>query len=108
GSSEVETLAWLTKILLHQIADLRRRHLEAQARNISRETLLNDNAERRLDARRVVDELSSPLNQLVTAEYFGRLDAALSRLSEEYAKVIQYRSIDECSFEEVGLKLGCT
>jgi RNA polymerase sigma-70 factor (ECF subfamily) len=101
GSSADELLAWLRKILLHNLADFARQYRETTARRISRERAL-DGIEGPSILPQLVAKDLSPSKQAAVNEQQLALARALARLPEEYRRAIVLRHQEQCSFAEIG------
>jgi RNA polymerase sigma-70 factor, ECF subfamily len=106
GSSEQELRAWLNRILARKIIEVHRFYRGYAKRDVSREIRLSDvpTGDHGLTGGAV--GFASPTElagQADTARFF---DDALGTLNEEQRQAIRLRSIDQLSFEEVGVRLG--
>lgn len=107
GQTEEELLSWLRQILLHNLADFRRSYRASKKRQVQREVSLDTPREdKRLGG--LVDQGSSPSKRARTRERDAALERALEQLPESYRQVIQWRSLERCSFEEIGQRLRCS
>jgi RNA polymerase sigma-70 factor (ECF subfamily) len=105
GNSERELLAWLRKILRNQVALARRNYLDTDKRDIARELpLRGDGSTSPLGIVPICSRLS-PSRQVANAEEVMRVDAAIARLPLRYGRVIQLRSRDLLSFDQIGVIL---
>jgi RNA polymerase sigma factor (sigma-70 family) len=66
-----------------------------------------DNSEKGLRAG-LVDEGSSPSAQARAREQDAALERAMEQLPESYRQVIQWRSLERCSFEMIAQRLHCS
>lgn len=107
GSSERELRAWLNQILARKIIDVHRYYRNYAKRDISREILLSDLLEEDV-LKRGAASLAAQNDIVAATESARKFDAALNTLSAEQRQVIQLRSIDQLSFEEVGRRMGRT
>jgi RNA polymerase sigma-70 factor (ECF subfamily) len=107
GRSEDELLAWLRQILLHNLANLRRQYRATDKRQVQREVSLDTASENDLRGG-LVDEGSSPSMQARAREAQAALQQALEQLPASHRQVIQWRSLERCSFEEIGQRLHCS
>jgi RNA polymerase sigma-70 factor (ECF subfamily) len=98
GEREDELLAWLRRILLNHLANVRRKVAGHEAGLGD-----TDLAELR---KALLDPGQSPSSQARAHERDEALRRALDRLPEHYRLVIQWRSYERCPFEEVGRRLG--
>jgi RNA polymerase sigma-70 factor (ECF subfamily) len=94
---------WLRRILLNRLTDFSRRYRDADKRRLGREVVV---AEGVLDALPQRGSPRSPRSQAIAREESEALRRALDRLPEEAQQVIQWRSFDRCTFEEIGRRLG--
>lgn len=102
GSSERELLAWLRQILLHNLANFRRRFRGTGQRQLDREVSLDDADHLRGLLEAVGD---SPSSAAVRREEVEGLHRAIERLPEHYRQVILLRHRDQRSFEEIGMAM---
>ena len=108
GSSECELRAWLNQILARKIIDVHRYYRNYAKRDISREILLSDLLDDGEVLKQGADSFAARREATADSESARQFAAALSTLSTEQRQVIQLRSIDQLSFEEVGVRLGRT
>jgi RNA polymerase sigma-70 factor (ECF subfamily) len=110
GTTEAELLAWLRRILAAQIADVLRRYLGSQRRDVRLERELAAELERSsqdLDAALFARE-DSPSRQVVRREVGLLLADALARLPEDYREVLILRHLEGLSFPGVAQRMGRT
>jgi RNA polymerase sigma-70 factor, ECF subfamily len=107
GRTEEELLAWLRRILQHNLANLRRQYRGTEKRQVQREVSIDRASEDELLGD-LVDEGSSPSEHARTRERQAALQQALEQLTESYRQVIQWRSLERCSFEAIGQRLDCS
>ncbi len=106
-STTVEELtAWLRKILLNRLSDLRSRFLDTQRRQVSREISIQD-----LDSRSFMDQLATndqhEARELVAQwDEKQRIQSMIPRLPPHYRQVIVWRSLEGLPFAEVANRLG--
>jgi RNA polymerase sigma-70 factor (ECF subfamily) len=105
GSTQEEWLAWLRRILLHNLADARRRYQEAARRRLCHEELLDAGNPTQLHEQLVADTPSPP-ERAAAREQEQALQAARARLPEDYRRVLALRYDEGRSFAEVGAALG--
>jgi RNA polymerase sigma-70 factor (ECF subfamily) len=104
GRSENELLAWLRQILLHNLANLSRQYRDTDKRQIQREVVLGGaSAQELLEA--LPDDGSSPSGHAVRREQDEALQRALAQLPERFRSVIEWRTYERCSFEEIGRRM---
>jgi RNA polymerase sigma-70 factor (ECF subfamily) len=105
GTQEAELLAWLRRILAHNLYNETRR-FNAQQREAAREVSLEQvqhGLERSSLAlgRCLADRMPTPSQIAVQREAAVRLADALARLPEDYQTVLLLRVFEELSAEEV-------
>ena len=103
GQTEGEFLAWLRQILLHNVANLRRRFRETDKRAVARELALSDVPVGELGG---LIDVNSPSSLARARERDEALHRALEQLPAASRDAVQWRSYERCSFEEVGQRLG--
>lgn len=99
GQCEEEWLAWLRQILLRQIGTLRRRYVEAEIRNVRRETELSA-------AGHMATDSDTPSRRATVKESVTRIERAMARLPGDYQLVLQLREWELLSFQEIGRQMG--
>lgn len=104
GSSEFELRAWLKSIVTRRAIDVYRRWRGFAKRDVSREMVLERASDRRRYDHDAVND--SPCERAGTSELLINLRNALKFLSVEHREVIQLRTLQQLSFEEIGPKLG--
>jgi len=105
GVSYEELLAWLRRILHHNLTDARRRYRDADRRQLSREQPLGDGPGATLQ-QGFVSNVTPPLERVVSREQAAALEQALRRLSPEHQQVLALRYDEGRSFAEIGAALG--
>jgi RNA polymerase sigma-70 factor (ECF subfamily) len=100
---------WLRQIALDRLRDLRRRHVRAGKRSVTREEPgvlgLPDESAAELAAR-LIDLGSSPSRSLLRQELRERVRAALGRLPARDREVLVLRHLEEMPVREVAAVLG--
>jgi RNA polymerase sigma-70 factor (ECF subfamily) len=102
---------WLRQLALDRLAALRRRHLRAQRRSVSREEpgVLRLSEESALElASRLLARGSSPSDRLQREEVRGLLQAALDRLPERDREVLVLRHLEQLPVPDIAAVLGIT
>ena len=110
GTTESELLAWLRRILAARLADLMRRYLGSQARDVRLERELAadlDQSSQDLDGGLLASQ-DSPSQQASRREQGVLLANALSLLPEDYREVLILRHLEGLSFPEVAQRMGRT
>jgi RNA polymerase sigma-70 factor, ECF subfamily len=108
GTTEAELLAWLRQILAARLADLLRRYLGTQGRDVRLEREIEDafcQSSVALD-RGLVAPQSSPSQQASRREQAVILADALSQLPEDYREVLVLRHLEGLTFPEVAGRMG--
>jgi RNA polymerase sigma-70 factor (ECF subfamily) len=108
GTSEPELVRWLRQILAANLADLLRRYLGAQGRDVRLEREIQDAFDRSsvlLDHGLVAPE-SSPSQQAARREQAVLLADALDQLPEDYREVLVLRHLEGLTFPEVARRMG--
>jgi RNA polymerase sigma-70 factor (ECF subfamily) len=108
GQSETELTNWLRQILATSLAQLLRRYLGTQGRDVRLERELAaelDQSSQALD-RALMAATSSPSHRAARHEDAVRLAEALGELPEDYREVIVLRNLEDLSFPEVASRMG--
>jgi RNA polymerase sigma-70 factor (ECF subfamily) len=101
GSSSAEFYGWLNSILKNEVNSTRR-DFQRQRRDIRRETEPASVVYRQL----AESNSNSPELRMQANEKMARLQDIIERLPSDYGQVIELRSIQELSFEEVAKRMG--
>lgn len=108
GENEQQRLAWLRKILAHQLAHLARHFAGTQKRNVAREVSIEHSlaqSSMRLDAM-LVAPTRSPADSLDQREQQLALAATLERLPADYRDVLVMRHLEDLTHAEVADRMG--
>src|SRR5262245_27965218 len=110
GASEPQFVRWLRQILAARLADLLRRYLGAQARDVRLEREIEDAFDRSsvLLDRGLVSPHSSPSQQAVGREQAVLLANALTELPDDYREALVLRHLEGHTFPEVARRMGRT
>lgn len=108
GASEQEWLAWLRRILAHNVSDFIRRYRGTAKRQVRREVPFRDpglsgpggGAPEPVAADR------TPSQQLALVDEQMRVTAALAELAPDYQEVIVLRNLERLPFAEVAERMG--
>jgi RNA polymerase sigma-70 factor (ECF subfamily) len=108
GGSEAEFVCWLRQILAGNLADMMRRYLGAQGRDVRLEREIQDALDQSsvLLDRALMAPQSSPSQQAVRREQGVLLADALDQLSEDYREVLVLRHLEGLPFPEVARRMG--
>ena len=108
GSSERQLLAWLRKILLHNVADFVRHYRGTAKRRVYREVPFRVSGE--TGSLRGAPEPAAPdgtpSQEFVRRDNELRLVAALETLPPDYQEVIFLRNLQRLPFNEVAEQMG--
>jgi len=85
-SHRAELVAWLRRILLNSLADVRRRYCATDKRQLARE--INLPVDVALEALNVPAAEASPSSMVAAAEQDAALQDALNQLPEQYRQVV--------------------
>jgi RNA polymerase sigma-70 factor (ECF subfamily) len=100
---------WLRQLAWDRLVELHRRHVRAVKRSVRREEpdalLLPDESANQL-ATRLVDQGSSPSEQVLREELRGRVRAALARLPDGDREVLVLRHLEQLPTAEAAAVLG--
>ena len=97
-----ELLAWLRRLLLHNLADFSRSYRRTGKRQAEREVPLEADSSAGASGRGLAADTPSPSGQAMAHEQDEALERALARLPEDYRRVLFWRYQEERSFEEIG------
>jgi RNA polymerase sigma-70 factor (ECF subfamily) len=108
GRSEAELITWLRRILAANLADLFRRYLGTQRRNVRLEQEIQDAFDRSsiLLNRGLVAPHSSPSEQASRREQAVLLADALAQLPDDYRETIVLRNLEGLTFPQVAQRMG--
>jgi RNA polymerase sigma-70 factor, ECF subfamily len=107
GSSETQFVCWLRQIMAANLANLLRRYLGTQGRDVRLERELAvglDRSSRMLD-RGLVTRGSSPSHQASRREQAVLLADALEQLPPDYREVLVLRHLEGLTFPEVSRRM---
>jgi RNA polymerase sigma-70 factor (ECF subfamily) len=102
GSTEAELLAWLRRILLHNVANFTRR-FHTEKREVGREENLDAGHGQKLAA-----PGPSPSSAAAGQDEDQRMLAALARLPDDQRTAVRLRQQDRLTFSQIGKRLGCS
>jgi RNA polymerase sigma-70 factor (subfamily 1) len=107
GQGPAAWAAWLCRILEHNLADARRQYRATQKRQLAREVALADAPLAAL-AEVLASDADSPSAAAIAREQEAALERGLAALGKADRQVVQWRSFERLSFDEVGRQLGCS
>ncbi len=108
GTSDVEVLVWLRKILLNNIKDVTRGFRATAKRDIRREVSLANDLSGENSLQHLASGDPSPSTYVANCEEQAQLSIALSRIPPRYAEIIHLRNLDYLSFPEIAVVLQTT
>jgi RNA polymerase sigma-70 factor (ECF subfamily) len=107
GDGREEVLAWLRRVLLNHLANVRDHYRGTQKRHLGREVHL-DALPRDAVPSGLADPSPTPRTQAENADSRAALERSLDKLNPRYARVIRLRYMDGCSFPEIAAELNCS
>src|SRR5438094_1678363 len=111
GGTETELLAWLRRILVHNLARVAEKHLGPRKRDARRQVSLHrrladlERSSEQVDAA-LVSQVSSASAGAQRREQAAILADTLARLKPDHREVIVLRNLEGLSFEEVARRMG--
>lgn len=105
SQSHEEFLAWLRAMLLNNVKDFRRKFQGTQKRSANREIAI-DAHDSSTDLRELLaTDSATPSGQFSQLETLMEVEKTLKRLPEDYQQVIALRYNENCSFEEIAIRM---
>src|SRR5262249_18374790 len=105
GNSEAELRSWLRRMLLDNLANFHRRYQQTPKRRIGYEVALEPGSSSDTAGRALYAATPSPSSEAMAHEQAEALLAALSRLPDDYRRVIALRQQEQLSFQEIGQQM---
>jgi len=105
GETEPELLAWLRRILMHNVASFTRQFRDTAKRRLANEVSLTPNT---LTGPAPAAVTPSPLQEAIDQEQARLVREAVQRLPDDYQRVIHLRYHEGFSFEQIGESLQRT
>ena len=107
GRGEDELLAWLRRILLNNLANIRRQYQQTSKRDVGREVSLDaDGSSEVAVAQRIESRERTPGSAVIFNEKCERVAEVISGLPDHMRQVLEMRHRDNKSFAEIGAALG--
>jgi RNA polymerase sigma-70 factor (ECF subfamily) len=108
GNGEPQRLAWLRKILAHQLAHLARHYAGTEKRDVKREVSIEASLTRSSDRLSQIARPrgGTPSKVIEAKEQQLLLADVLERLPEDYRRVIEMRHLEDLSHKEIAERLG--
>lgn len=107
GQHEEELLAWLSRVLLNNVANVYRRFLATEKRALNREVSLAGNGNGLL-VNELRQDTPTPSERLSAQEEASALASALKRLPDHCQQVLRLRYQERLTFAQIGERLGCS
>jgi len=107
GQTVEEFRAWLRGIMWHCILEQRRR-FECSGRDVMREATLQEDCFEVDHLDHLPSDHVRPLTEAIRSERALILERALRRLSERDRLLVTWRHTENCTFKEMGKRLGCS
>ncbi len=101
GQTPDEFRSWLRSILLHRLLNFRRQYLDTAKREAGREVPFGST----LQSVNPDERIPSPSRVVMQAELMASLQAAKQALPPVYQEIIELRSVQQLSFEEISRHL---
>lgn len=109
GDSDADLRAYLRQVILNRAANAGRRFRQTGKRDIAQEIRLDAGVERDRHAgpcrRELADRAMTPRSSALANERDVQVRVALTRLPDDYRKVIELRDIEDRTWDEVGAAL---
>jgi RNA polymerase sigma-70 factor (ECF subfamily) len=108
GTSEGEFICWLRRILAGKLADLVRRYLGTQGRDVRLEREIDHALDRSsiMLGQGLISPQASPSQQVEHREQTVLLADALQKLPADYREVLILRHLEGMTFPEIAKKMG--
>lgn len=108
GQSEQEWLAWLRKILAHNVADFVRQFRGTEKRQVEREVRIGTAAESGFGGGvpEPAADTPTPSQELMRLDRELCVAAALAQLAPDYQEVIVLRNLQRLPFRDVAERMG--
>ena len=105
GTTEAELRAWLRRLLLNNLSNFTRRFRGTAKRQTATERALEAGSSSRDWTEGLIADSSSPSELAMAHERAQAVQQALTRLPEDYRRVILLRNVDGLSHEEVAERM---
>jgi RNA polymerase sigma-70 factor (ECF subfamily) len=107
GATRQEFVAWLNGIMIHNAQDLLRRFL-SRKRGGKQELSLDDAQVASDVEEQLIDKGLSPEMTARQKEIGRSIQRGMGKLPAHYVQVLQLRSLERLSFEQIGQRLDCS
>jgi RNA polymerase sigma-70 factor (ECF subfamily) len=105
GRTQEDLLAWLRRILLHNLANVRRQFCATDKRRVDREVPFSVALGGPVEDNLIAGG-ATPGSELAAQEQVARMLQAVEQLPEHYREVLQLRHQEGQSFEDIGARTG--
>jgi RNA polymerase sigma-70 factor (ECF subfamily) len=105
GTTEADLLAWMRRILLNNLANVREHYRTTRKRALGREVPLTGVQNGPAHDQLVAGE-PSPSKRAVAQERNDELERAMVQLPEHYREALRLRHQESCTFAEIGRRTG--
>ncbi len=101
GQTEAELLAWVERILSHNLADALRHNVGTLKRSVEEESRVSRHPE-------LASPRSSPTRRLARRQDAARLERAIAVLPSDQAEAVRLRHLNGNSLHEIAQRMGRT
>jgi RNA polymerase sigma-70 factor, ECF subfamily len=108
GKTKKEWKAWLRTILKHNLLHVVRRYRESAMRDLAREVGIDQGDSQGVQGGDLVADSTSPSGRAMREERNAGLQRAIERLPKRDRLVLLLKFQEQCTFEEMGRRLGCS
>ncbi len=108
GRSQGELMSWLRRVLLNDLADLRRRYQQADKRAISREEPLAGDSRADRPAVQLPTRDPTPRANSIAREEAAALQRAMAGLPDDHRRAVTLRNWERLTFAEIAERMNRT
>src|SRR5262249_55786718 len=105
GRTQEDLRAWLRRILLHNVANVRRQFQETEKRRVDREVPLSVALGGPVENGLIADR-PTPGSEVAAQEQITKMLLAVEQLPEHYRDVLRLRHQEGQSFDDIGARTG--
>lgn len=106
GRTGPEWRSWLRQIFLHNLYVFVRRYRKVRGRNVGAEVSLDQVKAAGVNDPNLILNVSSPSSVMMKQEMGDVIQMALARLTDRERQLLIMRFREQCTFEEMGRKMG--
>ena len=106
GTSKTGFFAWIKQIAVFECRQTSGKYCNTAKRAVSREVSTTGTSSSQIGSDRVSDPHLTPSTQAVNDEQADLVRRAMLHLKPLHRQVIQFRNWEDCSFEEIGRRIG--